>query len=680
MLAPFQLRGSIRMATPQNARDQGPQASLIGGQYAVDISHAVPDGGGGLDGFAVNDRHGARVGLLAVRTRDHAPARAPALLALLAGPVDHVMTPIAHGAAGAGYFVICPLPPGPPIWPHGAPSITPWNERALLDDLLRPAALALDRLADRRVTHRAIRPDNAFRLKAGEPVTLGMGWAGPPAALQPAVFEPPYVAACPPSARGEGSIADDVYALGVTLLTMAVGRRPMDGMDDTAIVRRKLEVGSYAALVGDARLPPVIADLLSGMLAEDPEHRPHPGMLVDPGSARGRRVAARPSRRAQRSLDIGITQAWTLRNLADNLGRDPEQGARLLRMGAVDSWLRRHLGDPGLAARLDEIAGPTAGRDMASDGVADQLLITRAVALLDPLAPLWWGGQALWPDGIGPALAYTDRPAGDPTRAEALRGLIDGEIVTSWIALRPERIDVAAVKSVTRLQRGILRQRGWGGGLAALRYALNPLLPCASPLLAGQIVVRAADILPALEAAATRPEQRRLAPIDAEIGGFLVGRGETNLLPDLAALSTAADPARIGGLQLRILAGLQAQFLAPPLPQLGAWLGELAAPAVAVWRSRTRRARADAAFGELRQTGNLLALLRLVDDRPALETDAREAQAALQDVAAIDHELSLLLQGAPARTSFARRIGYELTTALALTALTASAVMLAIGP
>lgn len=678
-MGPFQTRGRIRMATPQNARDQGPQANLIGGLYSVDLSHPIADGGGGLDGFAVNDRHGARLGLMAIRVRDHAPARAASLIALVTNPVDHVMTPVAHGVAGSGYFVICKLPSGTPIWPAGAASVAPWPEAALLDDLLRPAAMALDRLADRGATHRGIRPDNVFRHKAGEPVTLGMGWAGPPAALQPAIFEPPYVAVCPPSSRGEGGIADDVYALGVTMLTMALGRRPMEGLDDTAIIRRKLEVGSYKALVGDARLPPVIAELLSGMLAEDPEHRPQPSMLIDPGSARGRRVAARPPRRAQRSLDIGITQAWTLRNLADNLGRDPEQGARSLRLGAVDTWLRRHLGDPGTAARLDEIARPVAGREGAGDVAADNLLVARAIALLDPLAPLWWCGQALWPDGIGPALAEADRPAGDPARAQALRRLIDGEVVTAWIALRAARIDVAAVKAASSGQRGILHQRGWGGGLAALRYTLNPLLPCASPVLADQAVVRTAELLPALEIAAGRPEQRRLAPVDPEIGAFLAGRGEATLLPDLAALSTATDPARAGGLQLRILAGLQAQFLAPPLPQLSAWLGDLAAPAVAVWRSRTRRARVEAAFQELRQSGNLVALLRLVDDPPALTADGREAQAALQDVAAIDHELSALLQGAPARASFARRVGYELTTALALIALTASAVMLAVG-
>ena len=84
------------------------------------------------------------------------------------------------------------------------------------------------------------------------------------------------------------------------LLCLALGRAPLAQLDDVAILRRKLELGTYAALAGDERLPPIIGDLVRGMLAEDPEHRPTPTLLRDPASARGRRVAARPPRRAQR--------------------------------------------------------------------------------------------------------------------------------------------------------------------------------------------------------------------------------------------------------------------------------------------------------------------------------------------------------------------------------------------
>src|SRR6202011_5057089 len=117
-----------------------------------------------------------------------------------------------------------------------------------------------------------VRPDNLFRAGPGEPALLGCAWAAPSASTQPALYEPPYSAMCPPSCRGEGSVADDVYALGVTLLVLAMGRIPLAGLDDKAILRRKLDMGSFAALVGDERLPAAIADLVRGMLAEDPAH------------------------------------------------------------------------------------------------------------------------------------------------------------------------------------------------------------------------------------------------------------------------------------------------------------------------------------------------------------------------------------------------------------------------
>ena len=79
---------------------------------------------------------------------------------------------------------------------------------------------------------------------------------------------------CLPAGRGDGSIADDVYALGVLLLCLASVRRPA-ATGRGGHVRRKLEQGSILPCRRE-RLPPVIGDLVRGMLAEDPEHRPTP--------------------------------------------------------------------------------------------------------------------------------------------------------------------------------------------------------------------------------------------------------------------------------------------------------------------------------------------------------------------------------------------------------------------
>jgi hypothetical protein len=202
------------VSSPNIAAD--PAASLIAGQYAVDLARPLPGAGGGLAGFAVT----GHPGLMAVQVQRRLPARLRALQTLTVR-LDGMLCPVAHGVWGQGgsrreYYVICPAPPGPAV----AAGLRPWRESELLDLALRPAAQALEALHGAGLTHRAIRPDNVFQAAggpsgSGRKLVLGAAWAAAPGALQPAVFEPPNSAMCLPAGRGEGAPADDIYALGV---------------------------------------------------------------------------------------------------------------------------------------------------------------------------------------------------------------------------------------------------------------------------------------------------------------------------------------------------------------------------------------------------------------------------------------------------------------------------------
>lgn len=647
-----------------------PGGPLIAGQYEVDAGRKLPPVGG-LEIFGVVDQLGGRTDLMAIRLERQLPPR-PRAFQALATPIEGLLTPVAYGPVGDNCYAICLAPPGPSVLGRSRP----WPETELLECVLRPAAHVLEHLQRHGMTHRGIRLDNVFQGAPGQPIVLGTAWAAPPAMAQSALFEPPYSAMCLPAGRGDGSIADDVYALGVLLLCLALGRAPLAELDDTRILRRKLELGTYAALAGDERLPPIVGDLVRGMLAEDPEHRPTPTLLLDPAAARGRRVAARPPRRAQRPITLAGGEIWDVRSLAYGLAAAPEQGLNALRGNVVEHWLRRALGDAQLAARLEELVRHR-GLDMLStNGDDGSDLVMHATALLDPLAPLCWRGVSLWPDGIGAALANAQ--GSDPDTVARLEELIMREEAGNWAVSRADRCDFAVLRVEARQQHSWLQQRGQGSGVPRLAYLLNPLMPCASPLTGGRWVSHLADLLPALEETAGRVDRRLTEPIDAHIAAFVSARLERRMDKELSAQNGGVAGAACLA-QLRLLAQLQSRLHSRPLPALAAWLAARAGPVLATWRNRERRVGVEQRLQALTQAGYLAPMLQALEDPAGRSADANEARKAAQQLARIDGELAQIAGGAQGRAASAARLGQEIAAGFGLTALATVLAVAALG-
>lgn len=644
-----------------------PSEALIADQYRVELHRPLPGAGGGLAAFAVQDLITGRTDLMAVQARPGLLPRAPILLVPLQPDIDGALMPLAHGRIAmpgteTAHFVVSRAPSGAAL----AASRRRWPEAELIDLVLRPAALSLVALAGRRMTHRGIRPDNVFQLSRNDPAVLGAAWAAPAASLQPALFEPPQVAMCPPAARGEGTIADDIYALGVLLICLALGCPPLDGLSDAEVIRRKLDLGSFAALAGHERLPAAIADLARGMLAEDPDHRPPPGLLASPTAARARRVAARPPRRAQSALQVAGQSVWNARALAFAIAGHPESGTHLLRTGQVDHWLRRSLGDGGLASRLDDAVRLRAPDAAGADATADALLVMRAIVALDPLAPLCWRGLAAWPDGIGPLLAAARTADADvATRIEEIAA---GEVVGIWAGLRPERCDLPALRQDARQWRNWLRQHGPAGGLPRLAFALNALLPCTSPVL-GTEIAALSELLPALERIAAQATSRPPAPLDAEIAAFIAARTEQRLEAELNALADRSNVTTMPLARLRLFAALQARLSPVPLPALAGWLAEGAGPILETWHSRPHRTVLAQRLRALAGHGWLAPMVRLIEDPTARAADQRGMLEARDAAARIDAELVGLSGGTESRAARALQIGQEIVVALGLGAL-----------
>jgi len=667
---------------PADTRSSDPR-NIVAGQFIVDPSRRLIDAAGGLPAYAATSRRGGLTPLMAIAVSRNAPAR-PQTLVTGTGGIDGLACAVGHGMGPPidgldTWYVICEAPAGPPL-SHG---LHPWPEPMVIELVLRPLAAVLEHLHERGWTHRAIRPNNVFHSQPNRPVTLGAAWAAPPAMHQPAAFETAYTALCHPAARGDGRIADDVYALGVLLATLGLGRVPMEGLDDRAILHRKLELGDFMAITGGDRLPPMLNDLVRGMLAEDPDHRPTPALLRDPAGARGRRVAARPPARAQRPFTLGATTVWNNRTLAMAMALDPEETLTAIQNGQLMYWLRRGLGDSGLAVKLEDLVRHGVQDVVTDRTLANAGLVMRAIADTDVWMPLCWRGLAMFPDGLGPALvAASARPDPDGGASPAelsqkLFEIVQTEAQGIWAAMHEERTPSAPQRLEARQRRAILQIRGPAGGLPRLGYTLNPLIPCASPLLGDRWITNIADLAPALDAIVTASPNAEI--IEPHIAAFIGARSDRVLDQAVKALVSEADPTDRALGALRLLAEMQSRYHPNALKGLTAWVVARSPPLVSRWKNRGRRNEVEGTLKDLAAEGFLSPIRDLLEDHAGHEADSEGLHAALADLARLDAELRDIADGGRRRGALAARLGQEIAAGIGLAAIATTLLLAAIG-
>jgi eukaryotic-like serine/threonine-protein kinase len=658
-----------------SGRSDNDGRGVIAGQYAVDISRPMPDAGGGVTAFAVNGRSGTGSPLMALLIDRNAPMRARPLQSLIAG-MEGVLTPVAHGVGPPldgkpAYYLICTAPSGPSL----ATGLGPWAEHVLMEQVLRPIALVLDQLHARGMTHRAIRANNVFLAQPNRPVVLGAAWSEPPAMRQPAIYETAYTAICHPAGRGDGRTADDVYALGVLLLTLALGHTPMQGADEQTIIYRKQEVGDFMALAGTERLPPMLADLVRGMLAEDPDHRPPPSLLRDPAGARGRRVAARPASRAQRSFNLGTHTAWNSRTLALAMAWAPDETHTAIETGTLMYWLRRGLGDSSLAVKLEELVRQKA-QDLSTDrGTASAMLVMRAIVDIDINMPLCWRGLLLYPDALGGVLA--SNPDNDPETQQKSLEIVMSEAQAAWAAMREERGPSAPHRLEARQRRAMVQIRGPSGGLPRLCYALNPHMPCDSPRLRDRWIASFQDLPSALDALAIASPNAPL--LDQHVAAFIGVRSERFLDQDVKALAFTGDAAVEMVTTIHLLAVLQSRYHPLPLPGLTAWVAARAQPLIERWRNRARRKETEERLKALVPAGFLTPILEVLDDAAGQTEDAEGLHAARAELDVVDIELAGIEESGARRVAVAVRLGQEIAAGVGLAVIATMLVLTALG-
>lgn len=538
------------------------------------------------------------------------------------------------------FAIIFERPGGRRLMNSMADTIDPIPEETLTRTLVQPLVSAFKEMSGRGLTHGAVRPTNMyFRDIASSIFTLGECTSTPSGYGQPAVLETIERGMASPAGRGMGVIADDLYALGVSLLILYLGRNPVASLDDEQVLQAKIERGSYPALAGQARLSMAINEVVRGLLVDDPKQR---WTLNDLDLwLSGRRLSPKQpqvARRAARPIEFQGTEYWYCRTLARAFARYPLAATPVIESGELDKWLRRSMGDE---PRAEAVASAVQTASGGKGGSVTERLVARVCIALDPHAPIRYKNKAVMPDGIGTALAESFmRNEGPQSTAEILAN----QLPMFWVNVQPEfKPEYVPLVHVFDQMRGYLDRTGVSLGVERVLYEMNPTMPCASPIIASRYPLTPIDVLRALDWVGAGGEHAR-EPIDRHIAAFLATRHKRTDDLLYSQIAPGSDPMRRTLAMLNILADVQVRTGTEPLPHLARWMVALLEPAFRRFHSRPHQEEVRKQADIAGNGGRLAELMKVVDDPDAVRRDRTAFEAAQLAYREADSEIIKLRQ------------------------------------
>ncbi|HYM30069.1 MAG TPA: hypothetical protein VEU47_02140 [Candidatus Cybelea sp.] len=528
---------------------------------------------------------------------------------------------------------------------------------------LPPLIDALDALAVREVTHRAIRLDNMFFMGANQQgPALGPCYSGAPGAGQAEVYEPLERATADPKGRGEGTISADLYALGVAMAGLIAGFNPAK-LEDS--YRQRVIHGSHAFLLSRVRMPPSLDAFLQGVLHDDPAHRW--GMEQVRLWRNANHDRPRPSagdRQAPRPFMFQGREYRHLRLLARDFAANPREAAAVIRDGGLEIWMRHSLGDSPAADNVHKALTRDTGSDPSNQD-ADTELVSRVAQVLDPTGPIRFRDLSVMRDGVGPLLASIVA-GGDREKLRTIGALIGGPLLADQGPAQANEPLALSQQAAANL-RVLVRESDLGAGMERCLYELNPTLPCLSPLIEGDgetlnSLPQALDRVTSGESA-TAAEPRNL--LDRHVAGFLAARSKHFERRVIEIARAARDAPKKATTTVHLFAELQRYHCSEPLHGLAAWAASVLMPVVKTLHNADLRQQLLDALPRLAVRGDLahlLSQLRLFERGQADEAEFRKAKALYQHYA---HAIAAIDRGGRERAILAAEWGQWTATAIA---------------
>lgn len=539
------------------------------------------------------------------------------------------------------------------------------NEYDLPRRIVEPVSAALRALTGLGVVHRNVRPNNLFYMdKEHKELVLGECVTSPAGYDQPAVFETVPRGMANPAGRGEGALVDDLYALGVTVAFLLLGRNPVRKLKTDAMLAAKIELGTYGTLCGREKIPVSLIELLRGLLSDSLEERwglNEVEMWL--GGLRQTPMQRKPAHKAEIPFRFGNREHLTARTLGHAFTKDVPEAAIKIRDGSLESWLRRNLKMPELADKIGLIV-EAANANASGPQTNDLALVARISAMLDPEGPVRYRGMAFMMDGFGPALAFQYIFKNDvQIPAEVISRNVPSVWIEACVAAGIKLIGTGDDRSFAQL-RAFLQSPDPGYGLERCLYELNPLVHCQSPLVVKDFVVNIDDLLPALEEAA-KYVSSKAKPMDRHLAAFIAARFKDDVGAHLKAIASPREDQSVLGI-LSLLAFLQWRMKTDALYGVASWLGGLLGPAITTYHSRATRREIERDLPRLVRKGSLPELFDLIDNAEKRKRDTDGYARAVSEFTLAEREIRDIEENDEARQANAIKTGRQAAAMISL--------------
>lgn len=544
-----------------------------------------------------------------------------------------------------------------PLLQVGKPMALGMRQEDLLEHLIRPMIGLFIEFHNKDFVHGGIRASNLFRGSAdsADRIVLGECVSGPVSFAQPALYVTIENAMAPPYARGMGTQADDLYALGVCLAVLLRQDDPLEGLTDREILERKIEEGSYAALTGRDRFTGSILELLRGLLYDDAYQR---WTLADVQAwLDGQRLSPKQSvkrLKAARQIAFNGEKYWRPQILALDLEKNLSELSGLIDSDELNQWIVRSLDDKVMSKRLEKVFNIM--QDLNRGVGYGERVACMVSIVLDPDAPIRYKGCAVHPEGMGNILAYAIARKED---IAPFAEIIEYNFVPFWLDAQDHAASVDFGALVTRFDgcRAFLRQKNVGYGIERCLYLLNPDVHCLSDKLKSFLVRTPEDLLFAFEKMiedGNPPAQF----LDRHILAFLSVKDRKcvdSYLPDF----NGAERGKQILATLKTLATIQKRSRMPPFPHIARHISGMMEPIYARYHDRTLRDMLREKIGALKEGGDLAKMAALFENPEVPQKDFGSFKRAMLEYSSLKKEKIRIEKAMQDQDDFGRGTGRQ---------------------